>query len=165
MPAGMADSVPQIYRFALRLTGDRHEAEDLSQEAMLKIWKNRAQLKDERAARVWMFRIVANLWKDRLRRSGNTVAKAGSLEYCGAGQLTASTASPEAGAENQEELNQALAMLAALPERQRTVLHLVAVEQLGLSDVCEILGVDKSAARASLSLARRKMREAKAQAE
>src|SRR3989304_8552329 len=61
----LEEHVPRVYRFALRLTGNRHEAEDLTQETFLRAWRHRRRLRDRSAARVWLFAIAANLWRDR----------------------------------------------------------------------------------------------------
>ena len=70
--------VPRVYRFALRLCNDPDAAADLTQETFLRAWRRRDRLRDERAARVWLFRIAANLWRDQLRRGRSPVARAGS---------------------------------------------------------------------------------------
>src|SRR5712692_4928022 len=75
----LEEYVPRVYRFALRLTNDPHAAEDLTQETLLRAWRRRGLLRDPRAARVWLFRITANLWRDQLRRDRCRVARAGPL--------------------------------------------------------------------------------------
>ncbi len=64
----LAQFVNHVYRFALRLTGNPHEAEDLTQDVMLRALRSARRLRDLAAARVWLFRITVNLWNDRLRR-------------------------------------------------------------------------------------------------
>ncbi len=155
----MAQHLPEVYRFALRLTGDRHRAEDLTQETMLRVCATRSELRDDRSARVWLFRITANLWKDSLRRTGTKLSVIGSVTGNDGQEFTAAVPTAEHQVENREELEQALVWLNQLPPRQRSVLYLVAVEGLTLSEVSEILAIETSAARASLSIARRKMRE------
>src|SRR5262245_49072471 len=49
--------VPRVYRFALRLCHDPHAADDLTQETLLRAWRHRGHLRDERAMCVWLFRI------------------------------------------------------------------------------------------------------------
>src|SRR5205823_15077281 len=71
--------VPRVYRFALRLSNDPDAADDLTQETFLRAWRQRDRLRDQRAARVWLFRITANLWRDHLRRGRSPVARAGPL--------------------------------------------------------------------------------------
>jgi RNA polymerase sigma-70 factor (ECF subfamily) len=146
---------PRVYRFALRLCDDAHAAEDLTQETFLRAWRQRARLRDERAARVWLFRITANLWRDHLRRRRSPVGHAGPLN-----EDKASRAQPaEQLASEKEELQRALEALAELPPRQREVLYLGACEGLSTAEISEILGGSADAVKTNLSLARKKIRE------
>ena len=147
--------IPRVYRFARRLTGDAHRAEDLTQETLLRGWKRRGQLRDPRRALVWLFRIAANLWRDELRRRGVLTEDAELPHEAADGRVVA----PEAVADEREQVDRALAALATLPPQQRTVLHLVAVERMSLAEVSEVLEISPNAARVNLCLARKRMRE------
>jgi RNA polymerase sigma-70 factor, ECF subfamily len=152
---GLTEYVCHVYRFARRLTGDHNCAEDLTQETYLRAFRSRSQLRDGQSARPWLFRIAANLWNDELRRNRGGVRQATSLEV----EVVGAAAGPEIDIENKESLVEALALLDALPDRQRTVLYLVAVEELSISEVCDILDINASTAKANLSIARKQMRE------
>jgi RNA polymerase sigma-70 factor (ECF subfamily) len=147
--------VPRLYRFALRLSNDPHVAEDLTQETFLRAWRQRGRLRDAQAARVWLFRITANLWRDRLRRGRLPLTRAGPLQ----GTELSTSQPPEQVVAGQEELRRALAAMADLPPRQREVLYLSACEGLTTAEVAEVLGISGDAAKASLSLARKKLRQ------
>ena len=67
--------------------------------------------------------------------------------------------SPERLAAGREELARALAALDELPPRQRDVLYLSACEGLPTAAVAAVLGISPAAAKASLSLARQKLRQ------
>lgn len=151
---GLTEYLSHVYRFALRLTGDQTRAEDLTQETYLRAFRSSEQLRDPRTARPWLFRIAANLWNDELRRIRGGVKQTTSLD----GEVAGTTPAPENEIENRESLVEALALLDELPERQRTVLYLVAVEELSISDVCDILDINASTAKANLSIARKQMR-------
>jgi RNA polymerase sigma-70 factor (ECF subfamily) len=156
---GMAELLPHVYRFAIRLTGDAHRAEDLTQETLLRGWRKQHQLKDERALRVWLFRIAANLWKDEMRRAQSPIANAKSLTGTQGEHISSASGSPGTLMEHQDELAKALKLLDSLPTRQRAVLYLTAVEELTLGEVGEILQIEKNTAKVNLSLARKRMRE------
>ena len=147
--------IPRVYRFARRLTGDAHRAEDLTQETLLRGWKRRGQLRDPRRALVWLFRIASNLWRDELRRRG-VVAQDAPLPH---ETVDLRITPPETMAEEREQVARAMAALEMLPQQQRTVLHLVAVERLTLAEVSEVLEISRNAARVNLCLARKRMRE------
>jgi RNA polymerase sigma-70 factor (ECF subfamily) len=146
--------VPRVYRFALRLSNDPDAAADLTQETFLRAWRQRDRLRDERSARVWLFRIAVNLWRDQLRRGRSPIARAES----GADRAPGHEPPPEQVAATNEELARALAALNGLPARQRDVLYLSACEALTPAEVGEVLGITSEAAKANLSLARKKMR-------
>jgi RNA polymerase sigma-70 factor (ECF subfamily) len=153
--SSLEDWAPRVYRFALRVTADAHAAEDLTQDTFLRAWPARARLRDERALRVWLFRIAANLWRDRLRRDRSPIARAGLLS----GEELGRQQTPERIAAGKDELRRTLDVLNALPPRQREVLYLNACEELGSAEIAEILAMSKGAVKANLSLARKKMRE------
>jgi RNA polymerase sigma-70 factor (ECF subfamily) len=152
---GLAEHVPHVYRLALRLTGDRHRAEDLTQEAFLRAWKGRAQLKDGRAERVWLFRIAANIWKDELRQNRVRGALWSPLPE----DARDREPTPEQSSDIRESLERTLSLLNSLPVQQRTVLYLVAVEGLSAGEVGNVLGINTNAVKVNLSLARKRMRE------
>ncbi len=151
----LEEHVAGVYRFALRLTGDRQKAEDLTQETLLRAWQHRAGLREPRTVRVWMLRIAANLWRDQLRRQASPVAQASALVDGVATHLPP----PQRIVSGQEDLRRALDALDALPSRQRDVLYLSACEQLSLREIADVLGITTDNAKAHLSLARKKMRQ------
>jgi RNA polymerase sigma-70 factor (ECF subfamily) len=152
--------VPRVYRFALRLSNDPHTAEDLAQETVLRAWRHRERLRDEQAARVWLFRITVNLWRDELRRTRSPVARAGSLEdHAGAEVADVSVLPALRLISEKEELARALQAMNALPPRQRQVLYLSACEGLASAEIAAVLDITVNAVKANLSLARKSMRQ------
>jgi RNA polymerase sigma factor (sigma-70 family) len=151
----LQEYVPRVYRFALRLTHDPHAAEDLTQETFLRAWRHRGLLRRPEALRVWLFRIAANLWRDQLRRGKLPVAQAGPLPI----DFASNTPAPERSVEDQDDLRRALEALDMLPDRQREALYLSACEGLSAAEVSAVLGISPEAVKASLSLARKKLRE------
>ena len=147
--------VPRVYRFALRLSNDPHAADDLTQETFLRAWRRRDRLRDPAKARVWLFRITANIWRDRLRRGRSPVARAGPLVDI----QVEHTPPPDRVVADRDELSWALDALAALPPRQREVLYLSACEVMAPAEVAAVLGISPEATKANLSLARKAMRQ------
>lgn len=150
----LQQQIPHVYRFARRLCGRADIAEEIVQETMLRAWQRRRQLKDHHALRVWVLRIAANYWRDRMRAR----SKIPDHIWPADGPLD-SRPPTEWVVENQEQLSLALRALDALPERQRTVLHLRACEELSIAEIAEVLGITPDAAKASLSVARKRMRD------
>ncbi len=60
--------VPRIHGYSARLLGDRSEAEDVAQEAMLRLWRIAPEWRQgEAKVTTWLYRVVTNLCTDRLR--------------------------------------------------------------------------------------------------
>ena len=145
--------LPRVYRFALRLTGSRQEAEDLAQETLLKAWRRRGQLRDAHATVVWLFTICRNLWNDQLRRKTRRPPMAEALE-----DKQSTVASPDHDLMVRDDLRRVLEAMNSLPSRQRDVLHLYACEGLSLREIAEVLKITSEAAKASLFEARKRLR-------
>jgi RNA polymerase sigma-70 factor (ECF subfamily) len=140
-----------VYRYAMRLTGRAELAEDLTQETLLRGWRNRRRLREPQAARVWLLRITTNIWTDQLRQRRLRPQA-----------LAAEPACPRPTAvtryEHEEQVELALATMDALPPRQRQVLYLATCEGLSHGEVAEVLNIGADAVKSNLSLARREMR-------
>jgi RNA polymerase sigma-70 factor (ECF subfamily) len=148
----LAQYAPRLYRFALRLARDPATAEDLAQEALLRAWRGRARLRDERSVRGWLFQIVVNLWRDHLRRRSTLD------EELAEPSAVVCPERPQRALEERELVEQALAALDELPQRQREVLYLHACEGLSIAEVAQALDSSPDAVKASLCLARKRMR-------
>ncbi len=146
--------VPRVYLFALRLTGNRDEAEDLTQETFLRAWRHRARLRDPRAARAWLFSIAVNLWRSHLRRKGRREDVAGLPDEPGPRPDNP----PEEDLIAEEDVRRVRKAIDALPARQREVVYLHACEALPLREIAGVLGISLEAVRSSLSLARKRLR-------
>lgn len=140
-----------LYRYALRMVRDHQQAEDLTQETLLRGWRQRDKLREPAAARVWLLRIATNIHRDGLR-----VAK---LTATLAFEPACGSIGVEGRLEQRETVDAVVAALDELPERQRQVIHLVTIEQLSHDDAAAVLEISVEALKASLSLARRAMRE------
>lgn len=147
----LAQHTSQVYRLALRLSKDRHAAEDLTQETMLKGCRSFHTLKSNDRVLVWLLRIMVNLWRDQIRTNKRQPTK----------QLTDEPIDTRQSAEqfalNTERLEVALAAMDSLPERQRVVLHLFAVEQMSLQEIADIVGINPNTAKVNLFHARKAM--------
>jgi RNA polymerase sigma-70 factor (ECF subfamily) len=146
------EHVGSVYRYALRLTRRPDLAEDLTQETLLRGWRSRQKLRDDRALRVWLFRIATNLWTDQLRRGRFRPETLDTEPAC-------PRILPEAASDERENVRLALAAMDELPPRQRQVLYLVTCENMAHAEVATILEINEAAVKANLSLARKEMRQ------
>jgi RNA polymerase sigma-70 factor (ECF subfamily) len=117
----MADRyMTSIFRFAYSMTGDVASAEDITQEACLRLWRNAGQWKPSGRVRSWLLRIAHNVCMDEMR-----AAKPGMpLEDF---ETTLASSEPDARMQTQDSQVSDIVKTALfkLPERQRTALMLV----------------------------------------
>ena len=129
--------LPRALRHASRVLGDRAEAEDIAQEAMLRLWRAAGGWRQDGAAEpaTWLYRVVANLCTDRLRRRGRT-------EPLDDPDLAADgMPGIEARMVVADRMAALDAALARLPERQRQAVVLRHIEGLSNPEIAEILDV------------------------
>jgi RNA polymerase sigma-70 factor (ECF subfamily) len=129
-----------LFRVAYSVLRSRNEAEDVVQDAFVRVLEHRRSLSDVRDMRVWMIRIAWNLAIDRRRRIRPE-------------QLD------EDFADEAQRINSVLMELERLPKAERHVLLLSAIEELGTAEMASVLRRSESAVRALLSRARARLRE------
>lgn len=140
----------KFYALAYRTCGDQNMAEDVVQEAFLKLWRKPQSWKADKGAKftTWFYRVVVNQAHDFGRKKKS--------EY-GADDLDI-YADTSVGAdiklqqnEQQEQLENAIQ---ALPERQKTALSLCFYEELSNKEAAEIMGVGVKALESLLMRAK-----------
>ena len=126
---------PLAFRVALRMLGDRAEAEDLAQEAMLRLWKIAPDWRNgEAKVSTWLYRVVSNLATDRLRRRrGVGLDEAPEIEDGRASVLDEMIETDRATALQ--------AALMALPERQRQAVVLRHLEGMSNPEIAEAMEI------------------------
>jgi RNA polymerase sigma-70 factor (ECF subfamily) len=140
-----------VYRVAWRMLGGRDGAEDIAQEAFLRLWQNPHQVREGRALRSWLMRVASNLVVDRYRRHGPVDA----------GELpdTADDApGPELALRRTDVAAAIDGAIAGLPERQRLALVLSHYEGCGNPEIALALDVSVEAVESLLARARRALK-------
>jgi RNA polymerase sigma-70 factor, ECF subfamily len=142
----------RVYSLAYRLVRDRSDAEDVSQEAYLRIFRGLAGFRKEAAFETWMYRIVTNCAMSHLRRRG----RFGDLlrDEEGPDQAT-----PDRAQELTVERDELSRGLAALPEGQRVAVLLKDVYGLSVREIATELGIEEGAVKVRVHRARRKLKE------
>ncbi len=130
--------LPGVLGQATRMLTDRIEAEDVAQDAMMRLWKIAPDWRDgEAQISTWLYRVVANLCTDRLRKR----QRAGSV---GMDQI-AEPADPTPGVAEQMQTNARMTALSdalgQLPERQAQAVSLRHLEGLANPEIAEIMDI------------------------
>ncbi|WP_244534552.1 sigma-70 family RNA polymerase sigma factor [Hyphomicrobium sp. CS1GBMeth3] len=143
-----------IVTLARRMLKDEAEAEDIAQEAMLRLWRAGETLDlGPHGVRPWLRKVTSNLCLDRIRAGRRTVVTDEVPEM-------AEAPTQAVGLEEQDLARRVGEAMAALPERQRQALTLFHHEGMSQAEVGEVLGVSDEAVESLLARARRALRAA-----
>ena len=132
-----------LYRTALAILGDCHEAEDAVQDAFLRCLEKAPAFESSEHAKAWLLRVLVNGCKSRLRSPWRR-RTAPLLETY-----------PAAGPEERETLE----AIQALPPKDRAVLHLYYYEGYQTAEIARLTGEREGTVRSRLSRARGKLKE------
>ncbi|MGE0211417.1 MAG: sigma-70 family RNA polymerase sigma factor [Parvibaculaceae bacterium] len=140
-----------VYRVAWRTLGGSDGAEDVAQEAFLRLWRNPQQLRSGAAVRAWLMRVASNLAIDRHRRRGPIVATE-------LPDVADDSPGADADVRRRQVSAEIDAAVTALPERQRMALVLCHFEGLGNKEIAEAMDLTVEAVESLLGRARRALR-------
>ena len=134
----------RLVRTAANLLRDRHEAEDVSQEAFLKAFREIGKLRDDRAFSGYLYRICVRLCMDRLRLKRAELIEFDRAEPCQGPAV-----------DNKVVIER---LLDQLPPDLRTTLVLREMEQLSYDEVAAVMQVPVGTVRSRLHTARERFR-------
>jgi RNA polymerase sigma-70 factor (ECF subfamily) len=146
--------LPGMVAVARRMLRDDAEAEDIAQDAFLRLWRSASSLEvTDAGVRPWLRRVVSNLCIDRVR---------------GSARVTVTDEVPEvpvaprqqAALEAEETRKRVDAALKELPERQRLALTLFHYEGMSQIEIGRVMGISDEAVESLLARARRQLKTA-----
>ena len=143
--------LPRAIGLAFRMLGNPASAEDVAQDAFLRLWKQASRWRAEARVGTWLYTVVHNLCLDELRQP---MRRAGELDP----ELADSRETAAAARQRSEVSTLVEAELQALSERQRTALALVHYEQVAAGKAAAIMGVSIEALESLLARGRRTLR-------
>ena len=140
---------PRIHALARRMLNDPAEAEDVTQEAMLRLWRIAPNWRDEGAAvGTWLYRVAGNLCIDRLRRRRE-------LPTAMPPERPDEAPAAETRLETAERAAALQLALAGLPDRQRLAIVLRHIEERPNPEIAAILEISVEAVESLLARGRR----------
>lgn len=143
--------LPPTQCLALRMLGDAAEAEDIAQEAFLRLWRHAAAWRPDARVSTWLYRVAHNLCIDRLRRRGRL-----------SDETVPDQADPTPDAPARRAERQMVAVVNAaveqLPDRQRQAIRLVHHGELGNIEAARRMAVTVEALESLLARGRRTLR-------
>lgn len=148
-----------LWRLCWRMMGNTEDARDALQETMVKAWRSLAGYRADAALSTWLYRVAVSCCTDLQRK--RKLRQASSVEALhDAGFDPPDPApGPETQLEQRDRREQVRRALAMLPEDQRTVLVLTAVEGRSYEETAAILGVAMGTVKSRCNRARAKLAE------
>ena len=152
-----------IYNIAWRIMGNAEDAKDISQDAIIKIYRNLASVTDTGHMRAWIARIVHNTCMDELRRRKGKIALSydvmldlgdGELEH----QIADSAAGPDEMLLRKEIGQQILQGLNQLSDDHRSLVVLRDVQGLSYEEIAEITGKPLGTVKSRISRGRNNLK-------
>lgn len=142
---------PRVMAHAGRMLGNHSEAEDVAQEAMLRLWRAAPDWRQgEAKVTTWLYRVVGNLCIDRLRRARNVALDA--IE-----EPADKAKGPEGRLQDNARARALQTALARLPDRQRQAVVLRHIEGLSNPVIASVMGISVEAVESLTARARRSL--------
>jgi RNA polymerase sigma-70 factor (ECF subfamily) len=146
MTSGIEENIPSLRRYAWSLLRDKSDADDLVQDCLVRALDRMDSLRQDGDLRAWLFTIMHNIFASRWRRVRNRARLL--ADYT---ETEAIIAAPQHAS---AEMRDVLRGLDTLPDEQREVILLVAVEGFQYDEVASMLGIPIGTVMSRLSRAR-----------
>jgi RNA polymerase sigma-70 factor (ECF subfamily) len=148
---------PRVYRLAYRLTGNRHDAEDLTQEVFVRVFRSLSSYTPG-TFEGWLHRITTNLFLDQVRRKQRIRFDA--LPDDAGDRLAGSDPGPERAWEHNNLDHDVQAALDTLPPEFRAAVVLCDIEGLSYEEIAATLDVKLGTVRSRIHRGRAALRQA-----
>ena len=144
-----------VYRLALRMCGNAHDAEEAAQEAFVSAWKGLPSFRGESKFSSWLYQLTTNACLDLLRREKRHRAAVPLDEQA---ELS-SEDTPQRAAENAELRDTLQAALQELSDDHRQIFLLRQMRQLSYDEIGALLGLEAGTVKSRLSRAKKQLRQ------
>ena len=143
----------KVFRLSKRLLISTEEAEDATQEVLVKLWNKKENLESYNSVEALAMTMAKNYCLDQLKSK-----RAGNLKIVPA-NFTDKEASIDKKIEHSDSLNWVGKIINQLPEQQQLLIQMRDIEQYEFNEIAQILEMNETAIRVALSRARKTIRE------
>lgn len=143
----------KVYRLSKRLLISSEEAEDATQELFFKLWKNKEKIATYKNPEAFAMTMTKNYCYDRLKSK-----QASNISLVHSNYREKET-SLEKKIEYNDTIDQVRKLIEKLPKQQQLIIQLRDIEQYDYPEICQILDMNPTAVRVTLSRARKTIRE------
>ncbi len=143
----------KVFRLAKRLLVSTEEAEDATQEVLIKLWNNQSKIQEYKNVEAFSMTMTKNFCLDKLKSKQAQNLKIVHSNY------QDNNVSLQKEVELKDSLDWVRKIMEELPEQQKMVIQLRDIEQYELDEICDMLDMNNTAVRVALSRARKTIRE------
>jgi len=143
----------KVFRLAKRLLVSNEEAEDATQEILMKLWRNKQKIGDYRNVEAFSMTMTKNFCLDRLKSK-----QAQNLKIVHSNYQDNNT-SLQKQVENKDSVDWVSKIIEELPEQQKIILQLRDIEEYDFDEIAKVVDMNPTAIRVALSRARKTIRE------
>lgn len=143
----------KLFRLSYRILGGTEEAEDSVQDALIKLWNRREELKNYSSIEAFAMTITKNLCVDRIRSRDFRTERLNDNQVLTAGQ------DPGEVLERNDFTGFIRRIIENLPDQQKAIMHMRDIEGLEYEQIAEVMELNVNAVRVNLSRARKKVRD------
>ncbi|MDV6168021.1 sigma-70 family RNA polymerase sigma factor [Flavobacterium sp. DG1-102-2] len=143
----------RVFRLAKRLLVSTEEAEDATQEVLVKLWNNKGKLESYSSVEALAMTMTKNYCLDQLKSKRATEMRIVHSNY------TDRQAGLQQQAEDRDSLGWVEKIMETLPEQQKLILQMRDIEQYEFEEIAKIMDMNETAVRVALSRARKTLRE------
>ncbi|WP_062110624.1 RNA polymerase sigma factor SigW [Bacillus niameyensis] len=153
----------KVFQLCYRMLGNRHEAEDIAQEAFVRAYVNIHSFNQNKKFSTWLYRIATNLCIDRIRKKkpdyflDAEVAGTDGLNMYS--QIAAEGNAPDSEVETMELQEIVQREISRLPDKYRIVVILRYIDELSLNEISEVLEMPLGTVKTRIHRAREALRK------
>lgn len=146
----------KLYRLALRITMDTAEAEDVTEDTLIRLWEKREVVAAADSIEAYALTVCRNLSLDRCRSSEKACL---SLDSVPAEQADDHNRTPDEELAQTDRLEWIGRLFAQLPEKQRSVMQLRDVEGRSYREIAQVMGMSEEQVKVTLFRARQRIKK------